>query len=128
MKLQNAGTVGLRTVVLYFFTSMCASIQAVITFALFKPAFYQLQVRRACAVNQIAWSVLSAHDCCVAGRGWCAVLPPLTTREALGSCVLATPQPDQEGVISRVALSCGDGYYFGVDPITGASAVVASAS
>lgn len=46
VKLQGAGTVGLRTAVLYFFTSIFASIEAVIIYALFKPAFFPLHVRR----------------------------------------------------------------------------------
>ena len=54
MKLQGAGTVGLRTVVLYFFTSICASIQAVIVYAAFKPALFQLQPDQESATSYIA--------------------------------------------------------------------------
>ena len=44
-KLENAGLVGLRTFALYAFTAICAAMQGVTFFLIFKPWMYQLQVR-----------------------------------------------------------------------------------
>jgi hypothetical protein len=44
-KLQSAGSIGLRTGLLYIFTSVCASLVAIITYAVFKPLLYVLEVR-----------------------------------------------------------------------------------
>ena len=46
-KLENAGAVGLRTFALYLFTAICAAIEGITFFLLFKPWMFQLQPNQA---------------------------------------------------------------------------------